>query len=96
MGKERGEHIGIGVRMFRYGDKTVQSYLGAGGQFGTSSVFVEGSNNLHNGDVERHGAGRSTDGIDGAWTYITDPQGTNINLSQAYRTGRRMMSRSKR
>ena len=61
--------VGVGVRLFRYGDKTAQSYLGAGGQFGTSSIFVEGSNN-------------STDGIDGAWTYVTDPQGTNINLSQ--------------
>src|SRR3990167_100181 len=61
--------VGVGVRLFRYGDKTVQSYLGAGGQSGTSSGFVEGSNN-------------STDGLDGAWTYITAPQGNNINLSQ--------------
>lgn len=65
-----GGDVGIGLRLYRYGDKTAQSYLGGGGQFGTSSVFVEGSNN-------------STDGTDGAWTYVTDPQGTNINLTQA-------------
>lgn len=60
----------VGIELFlpRYGDKEAQSYLGAGGQFGTSSVFVEGSNN-------------STDGLDGAWTYITDPGGANIQLS---------------
>lgn len=65
-----GGDVGIGLQMFRYGDKAVQSYLGGGGQFGTSSVFVEGSIN-------------SADGIDGAWTYVTDPNGTNINLSQS-------------
>jgi len=62
--------VGIGLWLPRYGDKTAQSYLGAGGQFGTSSLFVEGSIN-------------STNGTDGAWTYITDPTGANINLSQA-------------
>ena len=60
--------VGIGIWMPRYGDKTVQSYLGAGGQFGTSSVFVEGSNN-------------STDGLDGAWVYVTDPSANNAQLT---------------
>lgn len=62
--------VGIGLKMARYGDKTAQSYLGAGGQFGTSSLFVEGSIN-------------STDGLDGAWIYITDPSGNNVQLTSA-------------
>ena len=61
--------VGYGVRMFRYGDKTAQSYLEAGGQFGTSSVFVEGSNN-------------TTNRSDGSWIYITAPLAANIALSQ--------------
>jgi hypothetical protein len=61
--------LGVGVQAFRYIDKTVQSYIsGAGGQFGTSSLFVEGSNN-------------STDGQDGNWIFVHDPQGNDIQLS---------------
>lgn len=61
--------LGVGVQAFRYIDKTVQSYIsGAGGTFGTSSLFIEGSNN-------------STDGQDGQWIYVHDPQGNDIQLS---------------
>lgn len=61
--------VGVGVQAFRYIDKTCQSYIsGGGGQFGTSSLFIEGSNN-------------STDGQDGAWIFVHDPQGTDIQLS---------------
>jgi len=61
--------LGVGVQAFRYIDKTVQSYIsGAGGQFGTSSLFIEGSNN-------------STDGQDGNWIFAHDPQGNDIQLS---------------
>lgn len=64
-----GGDAGLGVEMFRYIDRSAQSFLsGAGAQFGTSSLFVEGSNN-------------STTGSDGAWNYLTDPQGTNLQLN---------------
>lgn len=64
-----GGDVGVGVEIFRYIDKTVQSYVsGAGGQFGTSSLFIEGSNN-------------STDGQGGAWIFAHDPQGNDIQLS---------------
>jgi hypothetical protein len=61
--------LGVGVQCFRYLDKTLQSYIsGAGGQFGTSSLFIEGSND-------------STDGQNGSWIYVHDPQGNDIQLS---------------
>lgn len=61
--------VGVGIQAFRFVDKTCQSYIsGAGGQFGTSSLFIEGSNN-------------STDGQDGAWIFAHDPQGNDIQLS---------------
>lgn len=60
--------IGVGVEAWRYTDRTFQTYLTGSGQFGTSSLFIEGSNN-------------STTGSDGAWIYLADPQGNNINLN---------------
>lgn len=64
-----GGDVGVAVQAFRYIDKTVQSYIsGTGGQLGTSSLFIEGSNN-------------STDGQDGAWIFAHDPQGNDIQLS---------------
>lgn len=61
--------VGVGVQAFRYIDKTCQSFVsGVGGQFGTSSLWVEGSNN-------------SIDGQDGAWIYVHDPQGNDVQLS---------------
>ena len=63
-----GGDAGIGLnKFFNFSTRVVQSYYGAGGQFGTSSVFFEGSNN-------------STDGLDGNWSHLTDAQGNNINL----------------
>lgn len=61
--------VGVGVQAFRYIDKTAQSFIvGAGAQWGTSSLFIEGSNN-------------STDGQDGNWIFAHDPQGNDIQLS---------------
>ena len=61
--------VGVGVEAFRYIDKTAQSYVsGVGGQFGASSLFIEGSND-------------STNGQNGNWIYVHDPQGGDIQLS---------------
>lgn len=59
---------GAGVEVFRYTDKTFQTYLTDSGQFGTSSLHIEGSND-------------SNDGEDGHWRFIHDPQGNDMQLS---------------
>lgn len=63
-----GGDVGVGVNTFRYSTRTVQSYLGPGGQWGTSSLFFEGSNN-------------STNGINGNWSSLTDGQGNDVQLA---------------